>query len=253
MSNLPKAPLFLYEQLALQDRMVDLAGDEAIHATKSRRLGEGDPLHLTNGKGLLGMGTITALERKPLSIRIQLESLVDVPRPRTEVVLASSLPKGDRLQTLLDMGTQLGMAAFQPLESARSVVRFQPRMRERWQRIISSAAKQCRQPHFPEILEPTTPDRLAAGGLENNLLIYGDADGKSICHAAQGIMPPPLRLTLAVGPEGGFDDREIRSLRDGFNAIGISCGPLILRTETAGPALLSAVNQWLATHEPPDR
>ncbi len=250
MSDTPSAPIFLCEELHCEVTAVNLSGDEATHAARSRRLGEGDLLHLTNGKGLLGKGTIKRIERKPDRILVELDSIIESPEPAIDLVLASALPKGDRMNTLLDMATQLGMTAFQPLDCARSVVQFQSRSVQRWQRIIASAAKQCRQTRFPEIRQETTPEQLVEKLPDDELLFYGDAGGKSLYQSAQGIIPPPARLVLAVGPEGGFDDREMILLQQCPRAIAISCGSLILRTETAGPALLSAVNQWLTNNIP---
>lgn len=249
MSRSPDAPLFLHETLVREDRMINLDADEAAHATRSRRLDEGDRILVTNGAGLLGEGTVSAIGRKPLSVMVSLISVVETPVTKPAITLATALPKGERLHTLLDMATQLGVSAFQPLECARSVVRYQPKMRDRWYRVIVSAAKQCRQTRLPALLEPVTPERLVAKRQGDSLLVYGDAGSESLCHGARGIMRPPGNLVLIVGPEGGFDNDELTMLDQCAGALGVSCGPLVLRTETAGVALLSIANQWLTSLE----
>ncbi len=239
-------PLFFHDALAPDMRELTLTDDEAVHAGRSRRLDPGDRITLTNGRGLLGTGTVGEVTRQPPSMRISVEHCSVVRAPATEMVLATALPKGNRLHTLLDMATQLGMQVFQPLDCVRSVVRHQQKMNDRYRRVIMNAAKQCRQTRFPRIEEPRSVQQLLADHGRESAMIYGEPSGDSLCMAAQGIIRKPRQLVIVVGPEGGFDDGELALLRD-CSAMAVNCGSLILRTETAALALLTTAGQWLST------
>ena len=246
MTAVADSPLFFHDPLAPDMRELTLSGDEAVHAGRSRRLGPGDGIALTNGRGLLGIGTVEEVTRQPPSMRVSVEHCSLVRAPATEVVLATALPKGDRLNTLLDMATQLGMQVFQPLDCIRSVVRHQQKMTDRFRRVVMSAAKQCRQTRFPRIEEPRSVQQLLAGNGHDAAVIYGEPSGDSLCLAAQGIIRKPPRVVIVVGPEGGFDNGELELLRN-CSAMAVNCGSLILRTETAALALLTTADQWLST------
>ncbi len=239
------SPLFFCEALTADNPVLMLTGEEATHVVNARRLGEGDRIYLTNGSGVLGVGTISTMTRHPISLRVSLTQCQTVPAPETELTLASALPKGDRTRTLLDMSTQLDMQVFQPLDCARSTVRDQPKKHERWRRIIISAAKQCRQVHFPRIEGPRSVRELLSTGPRETLVIYGDPSGDSLYQVTQGILHPPARLMILIGPEGGFDPEEIRLLKT-HGAVAVNGGRLILRTETAAVTLLAIAHNWLS-------
>ena len=242
-----RPPLFLSTDLDIHAGEIVLEGGEANHAARSRRLGVGDSVHLTDGRGLLAVGAVTDISRSPLTLTIALRHVVNTPEPATRVILASALPKGDRLYTLLDMATQLGMQAFQPLACRRSVVRWQPRMEQRCRRVLESASKQCRQPRIPDVLPPLGVSALVARADGQTHLVTGTPNGGSLYQSAECIIDAAeKKIVILVGPEGGFDRDEEEILAACPNYLPVRCGNLILRTETAALALLAAVNQWLA-------
>jgi 16S rRNA (uracil1498-N3)-methyltransferase len=248
LKSISRPPLFLCRELTAHCRVVVLRGDEAIHAGRSRRIGAGDRVHLTDGRGLLAQGRVVTASRSPASLEISLDDVVGAPEPNPRVVLASALPKGDRLHTMLDMATQLGMQSFVPLDCRRSVVRWQPRMMDRCQRVLESAAKQCRQPRIPRIQPVSDIAGLVADADadEKQLLIHGSTSGVSLCDNRENLMTGPWKLIILVGPEGGLDPAEETLLDNCPRALAVRCGDLVLRTETAALALLAAVTQWLA-------
>ena len=227
---------------------VIISGDEANHAGRSRRLRVGDNVCLTDGRGARVEGRVSAFTKPPLTLTISVDQVSQDPAPTRSVTLASALPKGDRLYTLLDMATQLGIQAFQPLDCVRSVVRWQPRMKDRCTRVMESAAKQCRQTRIPEILNPVNIDEIVASTDHETCLVLGSATGRSLCDEGQCIIPPSIkRVVILVGPEGGFDPGENGRLSACAYSRPIRCGNQILRTETAAIALLAVATQWIAT------
>ena len=222
-------------------------GDEAAHAVKSRRLRPGDEVQLTNGLGSIGNGIISIISARPVSINIEISAVKQQPKPATSIILASAIPKGDRQNVLLDMATQLGMTSYIPIDCEYSAVRYQSRMRARWQRIIHSACKQSRRAWFPEILDGLSLEQLIHSMDADTLLLTGDQFGQSLAEIQMSANTDNKKLMILVGPEGGFSQPEFDLLHAVPDRFALNAGSHILRTETAAIALLSVTSQLSAT------
>jgi 16S rRNA (uracil1498-N3)-methyltransferase len=162
-----------------------------------------------------------------------------------DLTLAQAVPKGDKMEHVVRMVTELGVTRVIPLLTERTVVRLEPGRSdsrlERWRRIAREAAQQSGRAAVPEIVAPTAisawrPDP-AAGGL---VVCFWEAEERPL----DAILPPGpcRRATAVVGPEGGLTAGEVAHLASA-GALVASLGPRLLRTETAGPvavALLQA-------------
>jgi 16S rRNA (uracil1498-N3)-methyltransferase len=215
-----------------------LSGAEAHHLATVCRLRAGDRVCLFNGDG----GEYPAVVRSVARRRVELEVQGSESPPRElpfHLRAAVSLPKGDRAQFLIEKLTELGVAAFVPLSTERSVVHPREGKLDRLQRHVIEASKQCgrnvlmqiqpvtdwptlcRQPELP-------PRRFLAhpGGTgESGLFVPGNgANGTD--------------AVFAVGPEGGFTDGEVAQAREAGWRI-VDLGPRILRVETAAIFLAS--------------
>lgn len=214
---------------------ITLQGAEARHVAGSRRLKIGDGICLFDGCGTVGRATIENIDRRGKTIVAKVEERQVVPAPIPSIELACALPKGERLAVLLDMTTQLGMAAFRPLECERSVVKSGPAARTRWQRICAEACKQSHRPRLPTIHSPATLSQVLADTDGCNIWV---ADPTGVKIAAMKAQRASGRLLLMVGPEGGFSENELAHLlRAGGQMINL--GESILRIETAAIVLLS--------------
>ena len=231
-------PLFYSEQLAEAGATVTLAGDEAHHAIASRRLKVGDMLWLFDGRGTIARAAITGIGARRREIALRVEERRTEPPPKPPIHLACALPKGDRQAVLLDMATQLGMAGFTPLLCERSVVKPVGGALGRWRRICLEACKQSRRLHLPEIREAATPAEAAArAAAEGRRVLIAHPSGERI---GQVVAVADPGMTLLIGPEGGFAEKEVaQALSHG--ARPVSLGPAILRIETAAVALLATV------------
>jgi len=156
------------------------------------------------------------------------------------VRLLQAVPKGDRFDLVLQKGTELGMASFSPVWSQRSVPTADTdrddKRQQRWQRIVTEAARQSRRPLLPSCAAPQSlAAALAATTEELRLMLWEEG---SVPLATALPEKPPRDVALLVGPEGGFSAAEAQSARDaGF--IPVHLGPRILRSETAGFAVLA--------------
>jgi 16S rRNA (uracil1498-N3)-methyltransferase len=229
-------PYFYYADLATAGEQVVLTGDEAQHAAGARRLRAGDVLVLFDGKGITARATLLALRDRGRTLDLKLGERATHSPPSPVVHLACALPKGDRLATLLDGATQLGMTSFTPLHCAHSVVPPTAANVARLHRLCLEACKQSHRAWLPQIREPAT---VAA------LVVQPRAANERLLLAHPGGQPwpalaPPLShtLTILIGPEGGFSDPEVADARDGGAAI-VDLGGTLLRVETAAQTLLA--------------
>jgi 16S rRNA (uracil1498-N3)-methyltransferase len=221
-------PLFYSEHLADPGATLMLAGDEARHATASRRLQIGETLWLFDGRGGLVRATLLHITARGRALDLRIEERRVEPPPKPAIHLACALPKGDRQGTLLDMATQLGMTEFTPLACERSVVRPGANSAERWRRICLEACKQSRRTYLPILHASATPQEMVA---------HPSATAVPVSRAVE--QNASADVTILVGPEGGFTEDEVaRTI--GAGARQIALGTAILRIETAAVALVAA-------------
>lgn len=212
----------------------ELDGDLAHHLGRVLRVRAGEPLLLGDGRGGTAPATVIAVDKQRIRI--------DVGEPRHEpplplqLTVAFAVPKLPRLEWLLEHGTEVGVAAFQPLTTARS--RPQGERPERWQRIVQSAAGQCDRAWLPVVHAVRELDAFLADPQLPPVRLLASEVGRSANDE------PPRRgpVVLLVGPEGGFDEPELAAIAAArFEPRRF--GPHTLRTETAslvGAAVLLA-------------
>jgi 16S rRNA (uracil1498-N3)-methyltransferase len=162
-----------------------------------------------------------------------------------DLTLAQAVPKGDKMEHVIRMATELGVTRVIPLLSARTVVRLEPGRSDsrlaRWRRVAREAAQQSGRASVPEVVPPTPLSAWEPGPPETGLLIcFWEEERRRL----DALLPPGpcARATVVVGPEGGLTGDEVRGLA-GSGALVASLGPRLLRTETAGAvavALLQA-------------
>jgi 16S rRNA (uracil1498-N3)-methyltransferase len=241
-------PLFYAEHLADPGATLTLAGDEARHATASRRLQVGETLWLFDGRGGLVRATLLHITARGRALDLRIEERRVEPPPKPAIHLACALPKGDRQGTLLDMATQLGMIEFTPLVCERSVVRPGANSAERWRRICLEACKQSRRSYLPILHASATPQEMVAreAGRANSVWIaHPSATAVAVSRAVE--QNSSADVTILVGPEGGFTEEEVaRTI--GAGAKQIALGSAILRIETAAVALVAAFSLAAASH-----
>jgi 16S rRNA (uracil1498-N3)-methyltransferase len=235
------APWFFVDALPAAGLAWMLSREEAKHATGSKRLAPGDAVVLFDGRGRIAralLGSHAGAERgRDGAMPVVVERLETVERSDAagrRVHLASALPKGDRLATLVDMTTQLAVASFTPLRCERSVVAESEHRAERMRRIQIEACKQARCAWLPELRPEATPATIARVAPQGSLLV-ADPSGEPIAGFRATL---PAEVTVCIGPEGGFTPSEV----DAFRAAGatfVSLGATILRTETAAVVALA--------------
>ena len=164
----------------------------------------------------------------------------------SEIILFQGLPKADKLESILQKSVELGVSAVAPVMMKRTVVRLDEKKaknrNERWNAIALSAAKQAKRGVIPPVLPLLSWQEALekAGSCRHILVPYESAEDISYTRDAIESVKPGESAAVFIGPEGGFEPDEIRDLKEAGAKI-ITLGHRILRTETAGPAILAAL------------
>src|SRR4029453_18279424 len=148
-----------YSQV-LSSGTVLLSESEARHSNRARRLSVGDDVMLFDGNGREAAGKIATAGRQ--GVEVSVENVVSQPRPKPSLTLAVAIPKGPRLDVLIEKCTELGVIALQPIMTERSVAEATPNRLQKWQRTAIEAAKQSEQCWIPLFHEPKPLTALVA-------------------------------------------------------------------------------------------
>ncbi len=228
----------------LQDsRHIRLEAEAAHHLCRVLRKQAGDEVRLFDGQGREARCALIQASSRRCDLEVL--EIVEYTEPRLRrVELAFSPPKGGRAETLLQMATELGCAAFHPLRCERTPPegRGQPK---RWERVLQAAAGQSGARWLPQLspaqsLEAFVEQRVATGPGEAWLATPGQEPGPS--DRAPLDLPDAIVL---VGPEGDFSPREKERILSAGGQV-LPLGPQILRVETACTAALTRL-----LHAPP--
>jgi 16S rRNA (uracil1498-N3)-methyltransferase len=220
-------------------RDVHLSSEHGHYLRQVLRLQKGDHLVLFDGSGGEYHAEITLLRKQTCTCHVLSFDAVDR-ELSTPVHIIQAACRSDKIDTVLQKCTELGAASFQIVASDRATLRLAANKLDarlsRWRKIIIEAAEQSGRTRVPEISwRQTLADIQAEGG---RLMLHPEA-ALLWTDARQLIVNAPS-IYLAVGPEGGWSARDLEQWHQlGFEGLGF--GNRILRTETAAPALLSAI------------
>lgn len=207
------------------------------------RLEVDDALEVFDGTGRAFDARVLGVDDR--RVRLSLGPERQAPRRRAVTVL-QGLPKGDKLEWVLQKGTELGASAFVPLEAERSVVRLEPKRAaertSRWTKIVEEAARQCRRDDVPRVHAPASLRSALEALPGGTLVLVLDEEERSVpLGEAFRSARPDQPVALVVGPEGGLARGELETLR-ASGARPVTLGTRILRTETAALAALAVMS-----------
>ncbi len=217
----------MFEARRLKHGSIPLSQDELHYLVQVMRIGRRGLEAMVEGVGLF----FAQLDGDGTSLRIGRE-LESQPCFRLAITLAPALIKHDLLSQVIEKGTEVGIARFQPWVAERSVVREAGANKlQRWRRIAKEASEQCRRADIPDIL-PLAAGLEDLGRDEGEAGVLWDPDGEPLEHwwAAAGTLQ---RVKTVVGPEGGISEQERTVLhQQGFCSVRL--GPQTFRAENAG-------------------
>jgi 16S rRNA (uracil1498-N3)-methyltransferase len=233
-------PRFFLHDAPVGDSVL-LTGDDANHISRSLRMTVGDSLTLCDGHGTDYTGEITEITSRDVRVRL-LSAVPSTGEPDVRVVLFQGLPKGDKMELIVQKSVELGVSEIIPFAAARSISRpdgaAAAKKTVRWQKVADEAAGQSQRGALPVVREPVSfreALKLAAG-CECTFLCYEGGGA-----ALRGLLErKPASIAVFIGPEGGFAPEEVAAA-EAAGAVRITLGPRILRTETAPMAALSVI------------
>jgi len=216
---------------------LDFPREAAHHAARVLRLRTGEAVMLFDGKGGEYEAQVVAIGRSGVRVAVGTHHERERESPLS-ITLVQGVSSSDRMDFIIQKAVELGVAAIQPVLTAKSVVRLSNERgaakRIHWQRVAIAACEQCGRNRVPEIGAALPISQYAPNDAAVKIVLSPLATQD----LRQFLQSP---LTLAVGPEAGFDTAEEDLLaQKGFVAARL--GPRILRTETAALAALAALN-----------
>ncbi len=227
------------------DESVTIIGDDAGHIARVMRMKHGNSVICSNGEGLDSIVTLTSVTPSHVTGDIT-RQLQDNREPSIWISLAQGLAKGDKMDLVIQKGTEIGMKELIPFSSARAIVQLDEKKEakrlDRWQKIAKEAAEQAHRSIIPEIRHVLTWKQLlnVKDPYDLKLVAYENEVSVSLQQALQSVTNLNVRVLLVIGPEGGFTEEEIIEAESrGFQSVQV--GKRILRTETAGLVGLSCI------------
>lgn len=224
---------------------VTLGGSEGKHAVNVRRMRVGEGIQLSDGKGLRVRGQVSALGNSSLTISV--ESVVQESVPEVGLTIIQALAKGDRDELSIQAATELGCWGVVPWQAERSISKWEgakiAKSVDRWQTIVSEAAKQSLRAFEPVVAQPIGSKQLVASVKDYDLVLVLDPTARKGLGSLT-IDATQKSVAIVVGPEGGISDHELEALEDA-GAVRVHLGEPILRTSTAGVAAIAVIQSKL--------
>jgi 16S rRNA (uracil1498-N3)-methyltransferase len=236
---------YFVEPHLFSEHEVTITGDDVHHIVHVMRSQIGQEIIVCDGQGRAAVARLAQFSAKEVKAEIvqPLEQQSELP---VRVTIAQGLPKGDKMEWILQKGTELGAFAFFPFSSERTIVKLdrnkEGKKLERWGKIVKEAAEQSHRSVLPQILPPLSyKQAIAAAGKYTRCVIAYEKEQGSTLHHVLAALSPGDSLLVFIGPEGGFTADEV-ALAEAAGILPVTFGPRILRTETASQYLLSAVS-----------
>lgn len=211
-------------------------GTDYNHIKNVLRMVVGDSF-LVSEKGKSNLCEIESYETDFVVAKIIEENYNDTNLP-IKIHLFQGLPKGDKMELIIQKTVELGAQSIIPVEMSRCVVKIDDKKKkskqQRWQAISESAAKQSKRNTIPEIEEIVTYKQAMAKAKEMDLFLvpYESKNGMEDTKSALSQLKRGMSVGILIGPEGGFDEKEVDLAFENGGKV-ISLGKRILRTETA--------------------
>lgn len=239
---------FFLQTGQLDSGRVRIYGDDAHHITRVLRLRVNDKIECVNQDGKVYQVRLAKLGSEVIGV---VEGVLHSdPESPLVVTLYQGLAKGDKMDLVIQKAVELGAAEIIPFTSSYTVVKLEDKRakarHQRWQRIALEAAKQSGRTRVPEVSElhsfPEVVNSVQGRQNEGELAVLAYEAEKT--QGIKALQKQPARVSVIVGPEGGFAPEEVESLKFA-GAKTVTLGPRILRTETAGLVLLSIIGyRW---------
>ncbi|WP_227934909.1 16S rRNA (uracil(1498)-N(3))-methyltransferase [Alkalihalobacillus deserti] len=235
------------EQMTNQE--VKVTGEDVKHISRVMRMDVGDEIICSNNGSRTVRCVISAVEDQKITANI-IEDLIPNTELPIEVTIAQGLPKGDKLDLIIQKGTELGATAFIPFSASRSIVKWDQKKAgkkiERLEKIAKEAAEQSYRERIPAVhnIHSLAELKKQMALFDSVILAYEEVakEGEQAQFAATlKTLSQGQKVLVIIGPEGGLTGEEVEQLSLA-GALACGFGPRILRTETAAMYALAALS-----------
>ncbi|MFT9848622.1 16S rRNA (uracil(1498)-N(3))-methyltransferase [Aneurinibacillus sp. REN35] len=229
----------------MDEQFVTITGDDVNHIVRVMRSRPGDEVICCSGLGRDVRGAIDVIESDHVRVRILEEGLANRELP-VQVTIAQGLPKGDKMELVIQKGTELGAFSFCAFTSMRTVVKLDDKKEkkriERWQKIAKEAAEQSHRSRVPDVMNVLSWRELLASAPRFHYALFAyEKEEMATLRRALSSVPAGSTILLVIGPEGGFDEKEVAEA-EAAGFVSVSLGRRILRAETAPLYALSCMS-----------
>lgn len=229
----------------VKDGYCFITGQDVEHIRRVLRMKPGDQIGIRDGISRNYIGELQAIGQEKIEVRILSEESKDSELP-ARIYLFQGLPKGDKMDWIIQKAVELGVYQIIPMETRRTVVKLDRKKEEaklrRWNAISESAAKQSGRMIIPKVTEVVTFSQacVRAEAFDKSFIPYELAADMADTRAALKELSAGMEIGIFIGAEGGFDIEEVEQAKaSGIRPVTL--GRRILRTETAGMAALSVL------------
>ena len=234
--------IFIDHSISVQDEF-SVTGEDVKHITQVLRMRPGEKLRVSNQVGDSYLCEIVFLDK----IRVDLRVLQEMPSTELtqRIYLFQAIPKGDRMETVIEKAVELGVYEIIPVEMQYCVVKLDDKKKanrqKRYQAIATAAAKQSKRSRIPVVRDVMTYKQAVeyARTCDVRLVPYECKEGMAATRQALTKVKDATSISIIIGPEGGFATEEIAMVQDTMDVI--SLGSRILRTDTAAITAMSMV------------
>ena len=237
---------FMTDSEHIRDGVITLTGEDLKHLRQVLRLEPGDFIRVFDENGVEYDAELLTVEKTAAAARA-VSSFRPETEPETHITLFQGLPKGEKMDLIVQKAVELGVYEIVPVITRRSVVQLnqqdRARKAERWSKIAREAAKQCRRVYVPKVIPPLDFDGAVNlnGRYDASLLLYEHEEKKCLKELMKCYTINKIRnIALFIGSEGGFSEQEVeKCIALGYNVAGL--GKRILRVETAAISALAII------------
>ena len=227
----------------LKTNPVTIAGPVFHHLVNVLRIRVGERITLLDNLGSAFEAEIETLGKKSVTAQI-LRNAEIRPEPAVHITVAQAVGKGDKLEQVIQHGSEIGASAFVPLFTERTTVKlsaYNSDKIERLKKVAKGAAEQCGRCRIPEVECPVTFTEFLNKSSEYDAVFILSRDGVPLPNELlKQQIAKPSRVVICIGPEGGYTTSELY-MANRVGARAISLGPYVLRTETAALACIAQI------------
>ena len=238
-------PKFFISQSQIAGKNAYIEGQDVNHIKKVLRYKTGDKIEICNKDTEENfLGEIQEIQENIIKCS-NLTKIEKKAESNIKITIFQGLPKADKMEQIIQKGTEIGVSEFTPIRLERCVVKLNDKDSrnkvERWQKVAEAAAKQCKRDKLPKVNSVYNLKNVYEILKEYDivLLAYEEEKKHQLKEELQKIKKENLKIAIIIGPEGGITENEVKELEQ-YGTIPVTLGKRILRTETA-PIVIATI------------